>query len=189
MNQTLLGIDPGFSGAITALNFDLEKRFDAPTLIDVFDMPLKDENASALNSDEDARQVISGPRLVEWLHRLPNKPVMAFIERVASSPQMGVVSSFRFGQGEGLVCGVLDGMGISYRKIAPPVWKLHFGLSTNKKKSLEKIRELFPTKTHLFKLNRHDGRSESALIAHFGWQKFYRGTSNPEKELTFDDLK
>lgn len=174
----ILGIDPGFSGALTALKFDEKESFDAPKLLALWDLPIDlcgGSSGLSLGASP-GRPEIDGRKLTDLILSLPQRPITAFIERVGSSPQMGVVSAFRFGQGEGVVCGVCNGLGIKIRKITPQVWKSHFELNTNKKLSLLKIKELYPsTHHHYFKLNQHDGRAESALIAHFGWQKFHRG--------------
>lgn len=180
----IIGIDPGFSGAICVITFDENKSFDTPSLTDIWDTPLRSEDGNVLTSEGGGRQEIDARKVGEMVGRYSKGSVIAFVERVASSPQMGVVSSFRFGQGYGVIQGVLAAKGIPTQLISPQVWKSHFELSSNKKKSLELIRTLYPRQRHLFKLEKHDGRAEACLIAHFGWQKFFRGKDHEKPTVT-----
>jgi hypothetical protein len=49
--------------------------------------------------------------------------------------------------------------------VAPSTWKRHLGLSKDKGASRQRAVELWPDRADLFKLAKHDGRAEAALIA------------------------
>lgn len=57
----------------------------------------------------------------------------AVIEKVSSSPQMGVVSAFTFGQGYGFLRGCLTAAAIPFEEVRPQVWQKELGLSPRKK--------------------------------------------------------
>ncbi|MCK9370087.1 hypothetical protein M0R04_09305 [Candidatus Dojkabacteria bacterium] len=89
--------------------------------------------------------------------------VMAMVERVSASPQMGVVSSFSFGQSFGFILGLLTGLNISFDFVRPQVWQKALGCLTkgDKNVSKQKAQQLFPgiKITH--------GNADSILIAEY----------------------
>lgn len=70
----------------------------------------------------------------------------AVIERVASSPQMGVVSAFTFGRSYGFLRGLLVGEEISFDEVAPSKWQRELGCLTKGDKNVSKAKaqQLFP---------------------------------------------
>jgi crossover junction endodeoxyribonuclease RuvC len=148
------GIDLGLTGAIA---------FYYPThdKIAVHDMPV-------VAGDVDAAS------LCELIRRI--QPEIAVFERVASRPQQGVASVFRFGHGAGMVEGVLAACGVPRTAIQPAVWKRFHKLPAEKDKKLAKEQaralalKLWPERSDLFGLKKHHGRSDAALIARYGAQ-------------------
>ena len=78
--------------------------------------------------------------------------MMAAVERVTSSPQMGVTSAFCFGRGLGVVDGVIAALGWSVEYVAPRVWKKAFGIrvGAGKDDSRAKASQLLPLDTGLW---------------------------------------
>ena len=76
---------------------------------------------------------------------------------------------FTFGQSYGWIMGVLDAFEISYQTIEPRKWKAEFGLNSDKAKSIDVARQLFPTATLVPKGCRtpHDGIAEALLMAEY----------------------
>jgi crossover junction endodeoxyribonuclease RuvC len=143
----ILGIDPGISGAIA---------FYFPMVTDriaVADMPVAGRE---INAHELARAI--------RIHR----PTMAVMEKVSAMPGQGVVSMFNFGRSYGDVRGVVSAMDIPLHLVTPQRWKKHFSLSSDKDRSRMLAIRLFPTVADQFKLKKHDGRAEAALIARYG---------------------
>jgi len=158
--QLILGIDPGFSGAL-AWYCPEDKR-----LIAAVPMPLKPP--SAIAPGERQRAEIDPIRLAQIIHRA-GVPRIAVVEKVSASPQMGVTSAFRFGEGHGIILGVLAAMGVPVRPAWPSVWKSGLGLSSDKKASLKLAVELFPEWSVTFTRDaRSADLSEAALLAYFG---------------------
>ena len=111
-----IGIDPGRSGAIAMIYSDG----------DVYVMPLKETT------------------LINVLRATAGLPSRCCLEKVHAMPKQGVASTFAFGENFGYIKGVLECNGISYQEISPERWKREFGLTSDKARSVEVCRRLFP---------------------------------------------
>ena len=60
--------------------------------------------------------------------------VVALIERVASSPQMGRASAFKFGEGYGFLRGLLTALEIPFEYVAPVKWQRYLKCKTGLRK-------------------------------------------------------
>lgn len=151
----ILGIDPGKTGALALI-----ETKDALMRMSIEDMPS------------------SAQLICKWLQGAPYPIDFAVIEDVGAgvfSPngrKQGAVSAFTFGYGAGVLEGILTAMGNRIYKVKPAVWKASMGLSRDKADSLKMAREKFPAYEDSFKLKKHDGRAEAALIALFGLKHF-----------------
>ena len=88
----------------------------------------------------------------------------AYLEQVHSSPQMGVVSAFTFGNGFGHLEMALTAAGIPFTRVRPQVWQKELGCMTKGDKNISKrkAQELFPS----MKVNH--ATADSLLIATYG---------------------
>jgi crossover junction endodeoxyribonuclease RuvC len=143
-----LGVDPGASGAVAALD-------DHGNLLCVDDLPYIDGH-------------VVPPLLADVLLR-GDGPRAAWVERAQSMPGMGVSGAFRYGAGYGVVLGVLGALNIPVHTVPPSVWKKAAGLSRDKAASRRRAADLWPGHAELFARARDDGRAEAALIARHGW--------------------
>lgn len=142
-----LGIDPGKQGAAAII---LHKdRTSAPIIGPVFKFADKTdgdicEHFQSLIIDFDIKS--------------------ARIERVSSSPQMGVVSAFTFGRGYGFLHGLLLGLGIPYEEVAPLTWQnaLKCVSGGDKKITRAKAQQLFSNQIKII-----HGNADAILIALF----------------------
>ena len=147
----IIGIDPGFTGAIAFL-----RKND----LVIYDLPIR---------------MIKGKRQIDEneLHKIlkaylySNNIKYAVLEDVWVMPNQGIVSSGRFMYNAGILLGALAAYDVTIIKTKPGVWKSALGLSKDKKKSLALAKKLFPAYKDYFRLMKHDGRAEAALIAHF----------------------
>jgi crossover junction endodeoxyribonuclease RuvC len=91
----------------------------------------------------------------------------AYLEAVHSSPQMGVKSSFTFGNGFGHLEMALTAAGIPFERVRPQKWQQVMGCLTKGDKNVSKRRaqELFPSMkvTH--------STADALLIAAYGTQQ------------------
>jgi Holliday junction resolvasome RuvABC endonuclease subunit len=85
----------------------------------------------------------------QWLWGLnegTNDRYAAVIEKVSSSPQMGVVSAFTFGRSYGFLRGVLAANAIKYVEVRPQAWQKAMGCLTKGDKNVTKAlaQQLYP---------------------------------------------
>jgi len=140
----IVGIDPGQKGAIAML-------YDAGHLY-IEDMPMLGKE-------------VNGGVLADILKVFPPKAV--YLEQV-NSFGMGRTSAYNFGQGVGVIKGVLAALNIPFFMVTPMKWKKHYGLNRDKDASRLLATRTWPEQTDKFKLKKFDGRAEAALIAKYG---------------------
>lgn len=90
------------------------------------------------------------------------------LEKVGAMPGQGVTSMFNFGKSAGFIEGVLQANAIPYQLTPPIKWKKEYSLNSDKKKSIQVAKQLFPS-VSLKRTERcttdHDGMAESLLMA------------------------
>lgn len=141
---TILGIDPGATGAIAVL-YDTGAH-------NVWDMPTNPHDLYGL---------------LETIIREAGRANMAYLERAQAMPKQGVVSMFNYGVGYGQILGILAACSVPYTLVAPGVWKRALGL-TGKPKDASRVmaRQLFPAAP--LGRGKDHGRAEALLIAEWG---------------------
>jgi crossover junction endodeoxyribonuclease RuvC len=145
--STILGIDPGISGAAAFF------RTEQPDRIGVFDMP-------AVAGDIDPHELL---RLIEI-----NKPDLAVIERSHPHPKEGVKSVWRYASAFTTACVVTKLAKVSLVMVSPAQWKRAMHLTSDKEQSRARALETFPVCAHHFARKKDHGRAEAALIALYG---------------------
>jgi crossover junction endodeoxyribonuclease RuvC len=118
---TYIGIDPGKGGGIAWTGSD---------------------GPGAVNMPETETDLAAVLRLLGE----QTSGAVAVVERVSSSPQMGVVSAFTFGRGYGCIRGCLVTLGIPFVEVAPVKWQKAMGCLSRGDKNVTKRRaqQLFP---------------------------------------------
>lgn len=160
--EAIVGIDPGAGGGIAVLIGHC-----------VYDT-LSLKNATETD-------------IVQFLHPLTNgidsaddglHPIFAFIERVHSSPQMGVVSAFTFGRSYGFLRAALMGVALPFDEVTPQKWQKAMGCLSGGDKNVTKAaaQRLFPktTVTHAI--------ADSLLIAEYGRRLRAGEIGNPKEK-------
>ena len=104
----VIGIDPGVSGGIAFYSGFVSEMTTCEK------MPPTESELS--------------DTFVDW----PSATTFAYIERVHSSPQMGVKSAFTFGQNYGFLRGCLVAHGIPFEEVRPQQWMREFGMKKSK---------------------------------------------------------
>jgi len=142
-----IGLDPGKSGGYAIIcGHDLEAH-----------------------GDFDKAEIIS---LFHAIAHMPGGAICC-LEKVHAMPKQGSVSMFSFGENYGWLKGVLDACRIPFQEIPPQTWKKEFGLNSDKVKSVEVCRQLFPN-AELTPPNcrkPHDGIAEALLMAEYARRK------------------
>jgi hypothetical protein len=154
----ILGIDPGYSGAAAWYNIR-DKRIEK-----MMPMPLKPIGGVLTTETRNEIDVKKFATVVN-----PLEIRFCVTERVNASPQMGVVSAFRFGEGFGQICGVLAANGIDARLVYPAVWKTSMNLSKDKSASVVLASSVFPEWAKTFAAGKKSADlAEAALLALYG---------------------
>ena len=146
----ILGADPGLHGALALIDDELG-------LTVVQDMPIVRVGKTSTISEGLLRELIRDLN-----------PNHAFVERVHAMPKQGVVSSFNFGMGYGLLRGVLAGLGVGTTLVTPNEWKRAMRLGSDKGEARLIAGRIFPLNARDFARVRDDGRAEATLLAFYG---------------------
>jgi hypothetical protein len=141
--MTIIGIDPGVNGGIAWITDGkpaVEKMPD--TLLDLWEL-IVDISMNAGTG---------------------GTGIMAYLESVHSSSQMGVKSAFTFGNGFGHLEMALTASGIPFERVRPQVWQKSLGCLTKGDKNVtkRKAQELFPS------LKITHATADALLIAEYG---------------------
>lgn len=152
--KLILGLDPGFSGAIALLNRESKQ------IVEIFDMPLR------LRKNE--KNEIDLEQLTENIHFYRSQILLAVVEEVGAMPKQGLSSTFRFGYGAGSCAGILAALQIKTVFVRPAIWKSLMNVTHDKKTSLELARKMFPEVASHLSRQKDDGRAEAALLAYLG---------------------
>lgn len=153
--KTIMGIDPGLSGAIASLS-------DAENII--YDMPTFE-----ITKNKSKRRMIDIPKLLDILKK--DGATHVFIERVNAQPGNGITASFTFGFGCGVIEAAVTAAGIPFTYVHPQTWKSALSCPKDKDGARMRASQLLPAMTHWWDLKKHDGRAEAALIALYGWNQ------------------
>lgn len=140
----IFGVDPGVTGAVALMS-------GTGDLINVWDMPVHDSR-------------VDGAAVADIL-AFRNNPVCV-VENTQPMPKNGSVPSFKLGLATGVVLGCIQTLRHPLVRVRPQDWKKTMGLIRKDKDASRGLaRELWPHMADEFKLKKHDGRAEAALIA------------------------
>lgn len=152
--KAVIGVDPGFGGAISAVDLQGNLLFSA-------DMPVK-----AAERAIDPQGIIALVKPYEVVH--------AYVEVVQSRPRQA--GQFVFGLNTGVIHGTIQTLGIPMTLVTSAKWKSQYGIKRHEGESYAEKKDeargiaasLFPAAKQLFARKKDDGRSEAALIALYG---------------------
>ena len=162
--MNVLGIDPGITGGVVAVNDDgfLDYALRTPTITDKgkrqYDIP------GMVSTVTDA--AAKGDRL------------FVAIEKVGAMPRDGRVGAFNFGKGYGIWLGILGALSIPYLEVTPQRWQARMlaGLPRGpqtKTSAVQRCKALFPALP--IKVKADWGMADAALIAEYARQTKHGG--------------
>lgn len=169
----ICGVDPGLDGAMAFLDADSHR------VAAMIGMP-----ALRLAKGKGGKREISMRSLVVLIERevigLGFRVGHVFLERVSSSPQMGVTSAFQFGRGYGGIEGIIAALGWPVEYVTPAKWKRVMAVPADKHDARARACQLLPEDAHLWTPQRGianqeqcSGRAEAALIAAYGLRSLH----------------
>lgn len=150
------GVDPGNNGALAFLDTD-------DCTVRILDMPTFEFETNK------KRVTIDEFGIVAYMQQYT--PDHIYLEEVFASPQMGVVSSFNFGEGKGKIEGIAAALQIPMTQVKPTRWKKDMRVPADKRAAIQRASQLIPGAAPCFKGPRGgllDGRAEAALLALYG---------------------
>jgi len=152
----VIGIDPGQTGAVVALEREGPVFYDTPT-------------ATFKKSGGGNKTDFVPAAMANILRDYDPLNCHVFIEQVGGMPGQGVTSMFGFGKGYGMWIGIIAALRIPHTFVTPQRWKKEFMLGKSDKDDgrLRAI-ELFPAAAEDLKLKKHIGRADALLIAEYG---------------------
>ncbi len=159
-----IGIDIGKKGCICVR---------AGKTIGFYDIPMKDViKNKKKKKDYDIDGIVEILKNTRNLPRDPGEQVHACMESLHSMPSQGVASMFSFGEGYGIMQGVLTALNIPFIKVTPQKWKaeLMADLPKEKESSLIAAVKFYPeVESMLYGPNggaKHD-RADAILLSRF----------------------
>ena len=157
----IMGIDPGFSGALAVLDSDLKIDF-------VMDMPILMVGK---------KRELDEAKLSDIFSRWRLRPMMVGLEKSQTMPNQGIVSSGRYMSSYGFLRGLCVGNGIPYHLIQPQSWKKAMMPDMGKEKgaSIQKVTQIYP-ELSLTRVKDH-GIADAVLIARYLRLNILNGTT------------
>lgn len=160
MSIKIIGVDPGFGGAISVIRAELNAQQKTIEICDILDTPI---------TEATGRPEIDSKTISLLISKITPRPTLAVIEAVNAMPGQGVSSMFRFGQGYGQILGVLDCLNIPILRTPPAVWKAQMGITHDKNTSRNAAIKYSSKQHHiLFSRKKDSDRAEAFLLALFG---------------------
>lgn len=165
MSKMYVGIDPGFTGAIGLID-------DRGEYMEAWDLPVGGGSGRNREFDEAGLNL-----LVYRLRQMQEMGIdlVVGLEKPASRQGEAAHSSHRFGEGIGMLRGMLSAHMIGYRKISPNLWKGRLGLPGKQIRGANKacaqyLVTFYPVAERIVygsKGGVKDGRLDALLIAHW----------------------
>lgn len=148
----IIGVDPGVSGAIAEMYHD-----GVCWRVKCHDMPKDAPELNDLVSDIVNREQVS----------------FAVLEKPFYPPGISSQSMGRIGEGYGMLRGVFAAHKVPMYTVRPKEWKKALNVSASKDEARNRAGEFFPFDADFWRLKKHHGRAEAAMIAFYGlkWRK------------------
>jgi len=159
-----IGIDPGFTGAIARF------AVGPPLRLHVADMPIT--GGQGRHRQYDLEELVP---MFKRLRRLPVSDIA--LEYPSTRPGEGAERCKRFGEGIGVLRGIMAALGIKPALVVPTLWKGRLGLPGKtdpeaNRQAAALFDTYYPEFTDLIRGPRgglKSGRIDAALIAHWRW--------------------
>ncbi|MDR1979554.1 MAG: hypothetical protein LBQ42_12540 [Synergistaceae bacterium] len=157
--MVIVGIDPGLSGGIAAIDENLH-------VLNLLDTPTISTDGKRFYD------VVKMASMADTFRRITGS-LLVVLEQAQAMPGQGVTSTFSTGYGFGLWCGILGTLELPYRTVRPSVWtrKVLTGIpGEGKARSVNFAMRMFPTAELIPPGCRkpRDGRSDALCLAYWG---------------------
>lgn len=165
IRRRVIGIDPGATGAVVALDLCSEAPHRRPA---VFDMPV----VEVARGGRSCREVHAAGLVTLFETLREQEPeALVVIEKVHAMPGQGVTSMFTFGRAAGVVEGVVLATGFRILWVSPTEWRRAMRVRTGKDAGRLRASELLPEAQHYLTRKSDHGRADAILLALYGHQE------------------
>lgn len=156
--KKFMGIDPGLKGAIAIITDS-----SAPNVV------FADEMYKTSNNEIDIKKIMMKMQEITTVY---GQISFCFLEKAQAMSKQGVISTFNYGKGYGMLRAFLEIYNIPFQEIHPMKWKKEFSLvKTTKDDSISVARKMFPELTDESFITprgrKKDGIAEALLLAEF----------------------
>lgn len=153
----VLGCDPGIHGALAVLDSKTGQ-------FNVYDIPVH----TLRTTTGKTRSELDLASLVYWITDIAVQIDHVFIEKVATRPGEGSVSSFRFGFATGAVHGICSALALPVTQVAPQAWQKTQGVASGPDAARQRVSQLYPDSANLVARKKDQHRADAILIARHG---------------------
>lgn len=170
IKKTIIGIDPGLTGAIAVL---YPQELDS--WLQIYDAPVVDVgDGKKVKRKYNIPEIVRIFREIHFHSEVHMFDVEIWIEDVHAMPGQGVTSMFSMGRGLGMYEGVIAAMQIPYSFVSPITWKksLMAGMGKEKEASVIRALQMYPKADLITRRGaKLHGRADALLIATYGKNK------------------
>lgn len=162
----VIGIDPGLDGALCyhdTLSGEVS-ILDMPTITVKVGTGAKAKN----------RRRVDPHAVLEWLV-IGGQVDLVVLESSLPRPGEGAQGAFTMGRGWGILEGLLTALQRPWRVVTPQAWTKALAVGPDKGVHRETAMRLFPNYADQFRLVKHDGRADAALMSYWGATELGRG--------------
>jgi len=166
--KAIIGIDPGFNGAVCIMWRDLTNK------IELFDVPFVEvikSGKTKKGNQKKGKEYLdnSMAEILEDFYGGGRPTCHVFLEKVGAMPKQGVASMFSFGTGYGLWKGIIAAYHLPCTLVTPQSWKkeLMQGMK-DKEASLVVAQQLFPQCRKDLVQQKDIGKADALLLCEFG---------------------
>lgn len=151
----IIGIDPGQTGAIAAL--------EKGKVVALHDMPV-------MARTHGKGFQIDPYELSSLIMRIGVASITGVVmEQVNSRPGQGAQATFNFGEGVGVIKGVIGALSLSLRMVTPQQWKKSAGLIRKDKDAARTLAiQMHPEVADQLTQKKDIGRADAIMVARFG---------------------
>jgi hypothetical protein len=161
----ILACDPGLRGAFALLDGARIQIHDMPVVTRAVGSPMRDRDfidERGVFAQIEQAVLLGATRLV--------------VEQVNGVAGQSAPAAFQFGYGFGIVIAAAIAHRLEIERVTAGVWKKALRVPSDKRASRGRASELLPHHADLWRLQKHDGRAEAAMIALYA-QRHLKGSS------------
>jgi crossover junction endodeoxyribonuclease RuvC len=155
----IMGIDPGYDGAIAILTINDSFGYS----VKVWDLPTFE-----ILVNKRHKRRLDLVAIATWMDLWSGGVDKAVLENPSALPGQGITSAFNFGG----VCLALQmavaTQGLPTRLVHPAKWKKVLGIGPDKDESRRRAIELYPKCQEYLTRKKDHNRAEAILLAHYG---------------------